>query len=179
MARTAQEINPKSADRLKQLCKDLDISQTKLAELSGLTTNTLSKIATGKSPMTHYVATSIVEIFPMYRAEWLEGIDDDPTVTGNTFIRSAIRAKKQSEILHSSFISMAALRGYSVAAVKSDVQAANAVISGTTIGYKISKGHRTVFLHDDEMVDFEHEISDFIELKIRHLLARKGDLNNG
>lgn len=178
MARTAQEINHKSADRLKQLCRDLGISQTKLAEESGLTTNTLSKIATGKSPLTHYVATCIVEAYPMYRAEWLEGIDDEPTVTGNVFIRSAIRAKKQSELLHSSFISMAALCGYSVSAVKSDVQAANAVIIGATIGYKISKGQRTTFLSDDEMADFEHEISDFIELKIRHLLARKGG-NNG
>ena len=147
MARTAQEINSKSADRLKQLCHDLGISQTKLAELSGLTTNTLSKIATGKSPLTHYVAT-------------------------------CIKAKKQSEILHSAFISMASLCGYSVATVRSDVQAANAIISNTPTGYKLSKGRRTVFLSDDEMVTFEHEISDLIELKLRHLFARNGG-NNG
>ena len=178
MARTAQEINSKSADRLKQLCHDLDISQTKLAELSGLTTNTLSKIATGKSPLTHYVATCIVEAFPMYRTEWLEGLDDDPTLTGDVFIRSAIKAKKQSEILHSAFISIASLCGYSVATVRSDIQAANAVISNAPTGYNLSKGRRTVFLSDDEMVTFEHEISDLIELKLRHLFARNGG-NNG
>ena len=144
MARTAQEINSKSADRLKQLCHDLGISQTKLAELSGLTTNTLSKIATGKSPLTHYVATCIVEAFPMYRTEWLEGLDDEPIYSVNVFIRSAIKAKKQSEILHSAFISMASLCGYSVANVRKYVQDANAIIYNTPTRSTLSKGPRKV-----------------------------------
>lgn len=177
MARTAQEVNPKSANRLKQLCSDLDISQTKLAEMSGLTTNTISKIATGKSPLTHYVATCIVEAYPMYRAEWLEGLDDEPTVTGNVFIRSAIRAKKQSEVLHNAFISMASLCGYTVGTIRSDVPSANATISNTIIGYNFSKGRQTIFLSEEDMVDFEHEISEYVELRIRQLFAKNGGKN--
>ena len=173
MARTAQEINPKSADNLKRLCNDMGINQTKLAELTGLTTNTISKIVTGKSPLTHNVATIIVEAFPMYRTEWLEGLDDDPTVTGSTFIRSAVRANKRREALHNAFIPFAMLCGYSVAAVKSDIHATNCVIKDAITGYKLAKGRRTIHLTDDELVAFENEISDFVDLKLRHLFAQK------
>ena len=174
MARTAQEINPKSSDRLKQLCHDMDISQTRLAELSGLTTNTLSKIATGKSPLTHYVASCIVDVFPMYRTEWLEGLDDDPIVTGGTIIRSAVKAVKRFRVLHNAFIPIATLCGYSVSAVKSDIQAANYIAKDAITGYRLSKGKQTIYLTDDEMSDFENEISEFVELKIRHLFRQKG-----
>ena len=175
MARTAQKINPKSADNLRRLCNDMGISQTKLAELTGLTANTISKIVTGKSPLTHNVATIIVEAFPMYRTEWLEGLDDYPTNTGNTLIRSAVNASRHREALHNAFVPFAMLCGYSVAAVKSDVHAANCVIKDAITGYKLSKGRRTIQLTDDELADFENEISDFVDLKLRHLFAQKGE----
>lgn len=177
MARTAQEINPKSAIRLKQLCKDADISQSKLAELSGLTSNTISKIITGKSPLTHNVALQIVSVFPMYRTEWLEGLDDEPTRTGSQFIRSALRTIKQKEVLHNAFLSFAMLCGCTIAPEKNDVIAVNCVLQGATTGYTITKGRKTITMTDDEMTIFEQEIFDFVELKIRHLLAQKGGKN--
>ena len=65
-----------------------------------------------------------------------------------------------------------------MATVRADIRAANAIISNAPTGYKLSKERRTVFLSDDEMVTFEHEISDLIERKLRHLFARNGG-NNG
>lgn len=177
MARTAQEINPKSAIRLKQLCNDADISQSKLAELSGLTQNTISKIITRRSPLTHNVALQIVSAFPMYRTEWLEGLDDEPTRTGNQLIRSAIKAVKKKEVLHNAFLSFAMLCGCTIAPEKNDVIAANYTLQGATTGYTITKGRKTIAMTDDEMTIFEQEILDFVELKIRHLLGQKGGEN--
>lgn len=78
MARKKQEINPKCRIRLKQLCDDLNISQKQLASASGVSENTLSKIATGKSPLTQATAAEIIKIVPSYRIEWLMGLDDQP-----------------------------------------------------------------------------------------------------
>lgn len=173
MARIAQTIDPQSAVRLKQLCNDAGISQSKLSELSGVTQNTISKIMTGKSPLTHNVALQIVDAFPMYRAEWLEGVDDEPTVTGNQFIRSAIKATQSNRVLHNAFLASAMLCGYTIAPQKGDVSASNYVLRDATLGYTVTKGRQTISVTDDEMIAFEHEILDFIDLKIRHLLMQK------
>lgn len=177
MARTAQEINPQSAVRLKQLCNDSGITQSRLAELSGLTQNTISKIMTGKSPLTHNVAMQIVNAFPMYRTEWLEGVDDEPTVSGGQFIRSAIRAAKNSEILHNAFLLLAMLCGCSVATKRGDVSASNCVLHDTILGYTVTKGRQTITISDGEMIAFEREILDFAEFKIRRLFVQTGEKN--
>ena len=175
MAKPAKEINPKSAKNLKQLCHDTGITQAKLSELSGITQNTISKIVTGKSPLTHNVAMQIVEVFPMYRAEWLEGIDDEPMVTGGQFLRSALKVSKQSRVLHDVFLSLAVLCGYVVTPVKSDVTAPNGVLHDAVTEYAIAKGRKTISVKEEELSRLEDEILDFAELKIRHFFAQKGE----
>lgn len=78
MPRIKQEINPKSRKNLKQLCDELHITQKQLAEASGISENTLSKIATGRSPLTRQVAEEIIKVCHTYRIEWLLGFDDVP-----------------------------------------------------------------------------------------------------
>lgn len=78
MARKRQEINPKCRIRLKQLCDELNISQKQLHEAADVSENTLSKIATGKSPLTQATAANIIKVAPSYRIEWLLGLDDQP-----------------------------------------------------------------------------------------------------
>ena len=79
--RVRQEINPKSVLRLKLLCGELHITQKQLSETSGISENTLSKIATGRGPLTRQVAEEIVKVCPSYRIEWLMGFDDEPHET--------------------------------------------------------------------------------------------------
>lgn len=78
MAKQKQNINRKSQERIKILCNELRITQKQLSEMSGVSENTLSKIATGKGPLTRQVAELIVEVCPIYRVEWLLGFDDAP-----------------------------------------------------------------------------------------------------
>ena len=79
MAKIKQEVNPKSANRLKQLYAEQNITQTWLSEKTGISQNTLSRIANGKAPLSHRIASYIVELFPDIRAEWLMGDDDFQT----------------------------------------------------------------------------------------------------
>lgn len=79
MAKTKQEVNPKSADRLKQLYRTRNITQFWLSEKTGISQNTLSRIANGKAPLSHRIAGDIIELFPDIRAEWLMGEDDFQT----------------------------------------------------------------------------------------------------
>ena len=81
MARMKQEINPKSRKNLKHLCNELNITQKQLSEASGVSENTLSKIATGRGPLTRQIAEEIIKVCPSYRIEWLLGFDDKPHET--------------------------------------------------------------------------------------------------
>lgn len=85
MARTKQEINPKSADRLKQLYQEHNITQEWLSGESGISQNTLSRIANRKTALSHAVATEIIKVFPNERVEWLMGLDDYRTEKEKTF----------------------------------------------------------------------------------------------
>lgn len=78
MARIKQEINPKSSKNLKYLCSELHITQKQLSAATGISENTLSKIATGRGPLTRQIAGEIIKAFPSYRIEWLLGFDDSP-----------------------------------------------------------------------------------------------------
>lgn len=76
MSKPRQEINPQSGERLKNLCKEQGITQTKLAEQINVTPNTLSKICKGKAPLTYRIADAIVKCYPLIRREWLMGLDE-------------------------------------------------------------------------------------------------------
>lgn len=81
MARMKQEINPKSRKNLKRLCDELNITQRQLSKATGISENTLSKIATGRGPLTRQIAEEIIKVCPSYRIEWLLGFDENPHET--------------------------------------------------------------------------------------------------
>lgn len=85
MARTKQEVNPKSAERLKQLYQEHNITQEWLSGETGISQNTLSRIANKKTALSHTVATEIVKVLPNERVEWLMGLDDYRTEKEKTF----------------------------------------------------------------------------------------------
>lgn len=78
MAKKKQIPNPKSKANLKRICDELNITQKQLSEASGVSENTISKIATGRGPLTRQIAEEIIKACPSYRIEWLLGIDDRP-----------------------------------------------------------------------------------------------------
>lgn len=73
MAKTKQEINPKSAERLKQLYIEHDITQFWLSKETGISQNTLSRIANGKTALSYSVASLIAKAIPGVNPHWLMG----------------------------------------------------------------------------------------------------------
>lgn len=107
MAKIKQEINPKCADRLKELCKRFNTTQTAISEATFISQNTLSKIAQGKAPMTYNVACAIASKFPSVHVEWLMGNDDYMTdeeegicIASSVVVESMSRTKAVRSLLH-------------------------------------------------------------------------------
>lgn len=76
MAKTKQEINPKSAERLKRVYIEHDITQFWLSRETGISQNTLSRIANGKMALSHKVACDIAKVLPDVSPYWLMGESD-------------------------------------------------------------------------------------------------------
>lgn len=93
MARRKQEITLEAGKRLRQLCRELGVSQKQLAEAAMVSENTLSKIATGRGPLTRPVAEAIIAACPSYRIEWLMGDDDHAHNTTALEIPGLVTAK--------------------------------------------------------------------------------------
>lgn len=79
MGKRFPEINPKTGQRVKELCIDLGITQKELADKIHLSEKTVSSMVRGHSGVTRPTAEAIVCCFPEYRIEWLLGIDDVKT----------------------------------------------------------------------------------------------------
>ena len=81
MSKKPTEKNPVRAERVKIIMKREKINQTKLAAMIPQTQQNISRILTGKQPLTEANAKRIIELFPGYRLQWLLGYDNVMTQT--------------------------------------------------------------------------------------------------
>ena len=104
MSKTKQEANPKSAKRLKQLYTEYQITQSSLSEKTGISQNTLSRIANGKVALSYFVACEIAKIFPDVSPEWLMGHSDFKNEAQKTLYPAAkslhLKFKKEKAVLN-------------------------------------------------------------------------------
>lgn len=95
MGKRFPEINPKTGQRVKELCIELGITQKELADKIHLSEKTVSSMVRGHSGVTRPTAEAIVCCFPEYRIEWLLGIDDVKTKYGMQLLD---KADKEHEV---------------------------------------------------------------------------------
>lgn len=81
MSKQRTEINPISADRVKEILRRENITQTQLSGMIFQTQQNISRIMQKRQPLTKETAEAIVAAFPerRYRAAYLLGYDDDLT----------------------------------------------------------------------------------------------------
>ncbi|MBQ8953211.1 MAG: helix-turn-helix transcriptional regulator [Clostridia bacterium] len=81
MARKREIINPDMGKRVKIICNENGITQTKLAEAIHLSEKTVSSMVNGHSRVTEATARSIADLFPQkrYCVEWIMGISNAKT----------------------------------------------------------------------------------------------------
>lgn len=92
-----KEINLNSGKRLKELIKELNMTQQEFGERIGLCSRQISCIVTGTRRLTEENARRIAQLFPRVRYEWLMGYDDykdDYAVKIAKFFKEEYRIRK-------------------------------------------------------------------------------------
>jgi len=185
MPKRKLEINPKSKERLKELCNGKPLTQAMLSEKTGISQNTLSKIANGKAPMSDYVAQEIIKAVPGIRREWIMGYDDFKTEAER--ISAIIGKNCAREDLINSLIS---LHGYTVEDAtfllkvkapqvekgKDDKDDKDGKESFAAMMSITSPSGTVHFLSSKEFSDLLNSIDDYVEMQ---LLFRFRKLSDG
>lgn len=183
MARKKQEINSKSGDRLKQLCAEMHITQKQLSQMSGVSENTLSKISTGRGPLTPQIAQEIVRVCPLYSTEWLIG-DTDYKSMDDENIQKIIKVINKSRVEGTNLLSGLAFF-LSVTEYKMDVAeitqgsiSVEEVLAQIKQYCTIEHKGRKIALSIDEVNSLENEILEHIEIRLKYLFKQKETENN-
>ena len=90
--------------------------------------------------------------------------------------------QNESDLLMRGLAAFAKLCDYQISAaspVQTDPAPVGEVLKAIREGYTIRKDDQTVRLSLEEMNDFENEVCDFVELKLKHLFKQKGERDNG
>lgn len=191
MAKNKQAINPKSADRVKQLYGMLGITQFQLSAETGISQNTLSRIANGKTALSYNVASQISAIYPDISIRWLMGENDfknDMEESLFPVIKSII-GKRRAEQAVAAFLQV---YGVTIEINSSDselgkmtvkefcdlpeskmggaiISASDVLDSELTFAVKDNHGNVLKYISDAERTRFIDDICDYVNMKFEKL----------
>lgn len=170
MGRPKTEINPKRAERLKELIKAEGITQTQFAGSVGMSQQNISRIITKKHALTEETARTIIDHYPKYPLEWLLGYEDYMTVA-DKLVAELSQAQEESDFMTFALIGLARLSGFTVdpAEQQSD-NSPQSVINAIKKSVTFSRDGRSVSLSLAELNDFENELCDYVEMRLKHMI---------
>lgn len=180
MARKKGEINPVCGRHLRELIKEKGESNISIANKFGYTPEHISQIIRGHKRLTESFAEALSREYPDYSIEYLLGIREYKSESH--LISELIRTEaKESKYLFTGLSAFATLTGYLIypPQLETDCSDIAKAIMVEKRGYEIRKDGQTVELNFDDFRQFENEVCDFVELKLKHLLQEKGVSNNG
>ena len=174
MGRKTVEINPICGKRVKQICEEQNITQKMLAKKIFLSEKTVSHMINGTSSVTRQTADAIHDLYPEYMTSWILGLSD---IKNNSELFTSIltQAQEEAKLLDDGLFSFVKLIGYEVkptdpAQDKNDIPS---VINAIKAGYTFTKDGESVQMSLTELNDFENEIADYIELRLRHIMKKQ------
>ena len=181
MARPKVNINPIRGLRLKQLCEEKDIKQYELSEIIHISQQAISKMMNGTATVTEDTVNLVTAAFPEYRKQWLLGLDDFKTEADRSraemerLSQEIAMVKYEGDLLYTGLFAFAKLNGFEITPPKTkNTGSIENYFRAVKAGYKIAKGEQAVTLSIEEMNQFENEVCDFVELKLKHLFKQKG-----
>lgn len=194
MTKPSEELNKKRGDRVKELFKwwnalhpEQKKTQAELADtMSGRNGKGISAIALNAKlnngrTLTEKDAREIAAYFPGSRFEFIMCYDDYMT-DSEKFGAVISDMQDEAHLLLLGLNAFSKLCDYQISAaspVRTDPAPVGEVLKAIREGYTIRKDDRTVRLSLEEMNDFENEVCDFVELKLKHLFKQKGERDNG
>ena len=171
MSRKRTEIVPIRAERVKILINREGITQNDFAVRIGQTQQNISRILNLKTALTEETARIIVEKFPEYRIEWLLGYDD--SMTNRDVLSSAInQMNEESSLMDTGFFSYLKLYDFEVsnAAFEKTGDLIADKIREVHSGVTITRDGKSVTLPLVELRQFQNEIGEYIELRLKHMM---------
>lgn len=170
MSRKKTEINPKRAERIKEICKREHITQTKLAKAIGMTQQNLSRIMTLKNCVTDLTIDRICEIYPLYRKSWLRG-DDDYMTNAALLANVFNNGYKESELLTAALSAFVKLGEYHVEMSPIyDTYDVDTALKNMKEFLTISKDGKSITFSVQELNAFENELFDYFEFRLQHIM---------
>ena len=178
MPRKRIEPNPLSGQRVKKLLKENTIdgmraTQERLAEKLDISTVYLSDIVRGSKRLTPELAIKIAKLFPPTRIEWLLGEDDFQTEAMRFMDEMAV-IRHEGNLLYTGLCAFAELTDYKTTPLAMNAGSFEEFFDAVKAAYRITDGKQSVTLSLEEMNQFENEVCDFVELKLKHLFKQKG-----
>ena len=178
MPRKRIEPNPLSGQRVKKLLKENTIdgmraTQERLAEKLDISTVYLSDIVRGSKRLTPELAIKIAKLFPPTRIEWLLGEDDFQTEAMRFMDEMAV-IRHEGNLLYTGLCAFAELTDYKITSLAMNAGSFEEFFDAVKAAYRITDGTQSVTLSLEEMNQFENEVCDFVELKLKHLFKQKG-----
>ena len=178
MPRKRIEPNPLSGQRVKKLLKENTIdgmraTQERLAEKLDISTVYLSDIVRGSKRLTPELAIKIAKLFPPTRIEWLLGEDDFQTEEMR-FMDEMSVIRHEGNLLYTGLCAFAELTDYKITPLAMNAGSFEEFFDAVKAAYRITDGTQSVTLSLEEMNQFENEVCDFVELKLKHLFKQKG-----
>lgn len=178
MPRKRIEPNPLSGQRVKKLLKENTIdgmraTQERLAEKLDISTVYLSDIVRGSKRLTPELAIKIAKLFPPTRIEWLLGEDDFQTEAMRFMDEMAV-IRHEGNLLYTGLCAFAELTDYKIMPLAMNAGSFEEFFDAVKAAYRITNGTQSVTLSLEEMNQFENEVCDFVELKLKHLFKQKG-----
>lgn len=178
MPRKRIEPNPLSGQRVKKLLKENTIdgmraTQERLAEKLDISTVYLSDIVRGSKRLTPELAIKIAKLFPPTRIEWLLGEDDFQT-EAMRFMDEMSVIRHEGNLLYTGLCAFAELTDYKITPLAMNAGSFEEFFDAVKAAYRITDGTQSVTLSLEEMNQFENEVCDFVELKLKHLFKQKG-----
>lgn len=171
MSRKKTEINPKRAENVKKLIEWSGITQIDFARTIHQTQQNVSRIINLKTALTEENAREIIKHFPGYRIEWLLGYDDYPT-NKDYFLSMIDQQSKEGDLLNKGFFSYLELYGYTVteASIEKSGNPISDFIHDAHKGVTISRDGKSVTLQLHPLIEFQNEIGEYIELRLKHMM---------
>lgn len=173
MGKIPLELARKRGARVKLLLSEHSMTQAELAEKIPCSAEHLSAVLNGKRGMTEEMARTICNLFSPTRIGWILG-DEDYRDTSTQLQGEMNDCATEAELLHRGLFSLAILAGYKIQ--YNDYTIDNGLgqfFKGMNEAFTIEHEGQQLVLSLAEMNDFENEIYEEVELRLRQLFRKK------
>ena len=152
----------------EELAGMIYVKSKKTKELVPMEPQNLSRCLTSGN-VSEKMCRRIAELFPGYRIEYILGYDDYPT-TADLLASVLDTAKQENDIMTSALFSLAKLSGFSIEPTERSDNSVESYLKAIKKAVTFSRDGKSVSFSLEDLNDFENEICDYIEMRLKRMM---------